>query len=142
MNYIGLNLVLWLLILVISMVIGMVTTYIQPACAVQDNWTLHTVSIHPGQSGMNNINIGVAYNVTDNIRIGAVHNSYEKVSLYVVNITTINDNWRIGTGVASGYRSEFWSSSPVIPVISVEYDITDNLSVLWFGTAINLEVKF
>lgn len=98
---------------------------------------MHLVSTHPGQSGLNNINPGIAYNVTDDIRIGAVRNSYKRLSLYVMEVYSVTDRLRIGAGAASGYEAEF--GSPIIPVVAVEYDITDSFSVVWFGLAFNLE---
>ena len=113
-------------------------------------WTIHTVSAHIGVSGLNNVNPGAGYNLTRHIRVGGFYNSYEKPSLYAAAFGDINSRVRIGAGLVSGYTFDTDSdegflsgkTSGVVPLLALEVDITRNLSLAWFGQAINLEVKF
>lgn len=103
------------------------------------DWSFHLVSVHPGQSGMNNINPGASYRMNDNLRLGALRNSYEKTSIYVMGIAPVAPKWRVGMGLISGYQERYGES--VIPAIAVEYDVTDSFSLVWFGLAFNVEVR-
>lgn len=121
-----------------------------PAVADDTPWTIHTASVHfgPGTEGLNNVNPGVAYQFANNVRVGGLYNSYKLPSVYAAYIHDVTDNFHVGLGVVSGYT---WSSeehalvgkaNSVVPLLAVEADITDNVSLVWFGQAINLEVKF
>lgn len=114
---------------------------IQSYPVLSDDWIIHTVSQHPFDSGVNNINPGVAYD-TGEYRSGVFYNSYKRTSFYTAKVSSITTKLKIGYGVASGYSSEFWDSSPLIPIIAMEYNVTNNLSLIWFGKAINIGVKF
>jgi len=108
-----------------------------PLCADQGGWTVHTVSMHfATDEELNNINPGVAYDPFDHMRIGGVVNSYKQLSLYAVGIVPITPRLRIGMGGVSGYGDGIKS------MLAVEYDIRSDLSILWFGKAINMELKF
>ena len=118
------------------------------AQADQGDWTVHTVSAHLITEDMNNFNPGLAYDITDNYRVGGLYNSFEKPSLYVARIFDVHSRVRVGAGIISGYK---WDSdqndvvgktASVLPFLAVEVDVTDNVSVIWFGEALNLEVKF
>lgn len=102
-----------------------------------EGWTVHTVSMHYQDGGQyNNINPGVAYDVMKYARVGAVINSYYRLSTYAAAIMPVSDKLRIGVGMVTGYRPG------AVPLISVEYDIRPGLSIVWFGTALNMEIKF
>jgi hypothetical protein len=123
-------------------------SYAFDASAEQGDWTIHTVSVHAGVTGLNNFNPGLAYDVRDDLRVGALYNSYEKPSLYVAKLFNIKKRFRAGVGVISGYK---WDSDQndvtgkttgILPLVAAEFDIAPNISILWFGQAFNLEVKF
>lgn len=120
------------------------------AHADQGDITVHTLSMHFGSNAdqMNNINPGIAYDIRDDLRVGALYNSYYKPSLYVAKVIRLNRRLSAGLGVISGYK---WSSQErdvvgetysIIPMLAVEARISDNVSVLWFGQAFNLQVRF
>jgi hypothetical protein len=139
-----------------------------PSCAraEQGDITLHTVSAHVGVSGLNNINPGVGYDLTDNVRVGGFYNSYRKPSAYVAAFLNIHPRFRVGAGVISGYSFQSeddetlksadkpecsglcGNASGVLPLVAAEFDIVPQkgsrpgVSVVWFGQALNLEVKF
>lgn len=118
------------------------------------DWTIHTVSAHVGVSGLNNVNPGVGYNVTDGLRVGALYNSYKKPSAYVAGFIDFppgQNRVRVGGGLISGYTFDTSDTADslitgkttgIVPLVAVEVDITKNVSVVWFGQAFNLEVKF
>ena len=116
------------------------------ANAEQGDITLHTVSLHVGASGLNNLNPGAAYGVTDHVRIGALYNSYRKPSAYVFYIHPLTDRLRLAGGVISGYRYSggrlYGKTASAVPAIALEYDVTKQLSVVWFGQAFSLEIKY
>jgi hypothetical protein len=111
-------------------------------------WTVHTVSAHVGVSGLNNINPGIGYNVSEYIRLGALYNSYKKPSAYAVGFYDLHPRFRVGAGLISGYTFEpgtfqvTGKTAGIVPLIAAEVDITKHVSVVWFGQAFNLEVKF
>lgn len=108
-----------------------------PLQADQGNWTVHTVSMHfSNDEELNNINPGVAYDLFEYMRIGGVVNSYKRLSLYAVGIIPITHRLRVGVGTVNGY-----DNGPQ-PMAAIEYDILPDLSILWFGKAINMELKF
>lgn len=123
-------------------------TYGLDARSEQGDWTIHTVSAHVGVSGLNNVNPGVGYDVTDNLRIGGFYNSYRKPSAYALGFFEVHPRFRVGAGVISGYTFTpgTWEvegkTAGLIPAVAAELDITNNVSVVWFGQAFNLEVKF
>ncbi len=108
--------------------------------------TIHTVSTHVGVKGLNNINPGVAYDLTDRLRLGALLNSYKKPSAYAAYMIPILPRLRVGIGAISGYQLNGMrisgKTASVIPLFAVEVDVLKNISVVWMGQAINLEVKF
>ena len=111
------------------------------------DWTVHTVSEHIGQSGFNNVNPGLGYDYTPSLRVGGLYNSFERPSFYAVGIYNLTDSFRIGAGVISGYVIKDWEvgqgdHDSIIPIIAMEYDISDHVSIAWFGTVLNLELKF
>lgn len=117
--------------------------------ASEGDFTVHTVSAHVGVSDLNNINPGLGYDITDDLRVGAFYNSYELPSFYIAKLIHIPFMPRIraGLGVISGYTWD-WDQEDVIgetggllPLVAIEADITRNVSVLWFGNAVNLEIK-
>ncbi len=110
---------------------------VSPLYADQGDWTAHTVSMHfNNDEELNNINPGAAYDLFKYMRIGGVINSYKHLSLYAVGIIPITHRLRVGVGVVNGYNN-----GPQ-PMAALEYDIRPNLSILWFGKAINMELKF
>ena len=118
-----------------------------PYAASGEGWTAHTVSAHVGCPDCSWATPGLAYDVHSHVRIGALLNSYHKPSAYAVGIIPVRDNVRIGLGAASGYKLGHnfqltGDTMSVAPVLAIEVDLTDHLSLLWFGQAINLEVKF
>lgn len=124
-------------------------TYCTDSAADQaGDWTIHTVSVHVGVSGLNNVNPGVGYNVTDHLRVGAFWNSYNKPSAYATGWFDLHPRVRVGAGLASGYTfvPGTWQvegkTTGLVPVLAAEVDITDHVSVGWFGQALNLELKF
>ena len=114
--------------------------------ALADGWTVHTRSMHFGVDGLNNNNPGLAYDVRPDVRVGALYNSYKKPSLYAAKIIPLNRYMRVGLGVITGYT---WrdgdihgKTTGILPLLAVEADLAPNISVIWLGQAINLEVKF
>lgn len=109
------------------------------------DWTVHTVSLH-AQHGMNNLNPGLGFDLRPDWRVGAYYNSYKDVSAYSLYIHPLTDRLRIGVGLVTGYRweggVEKGEGRHVIPMLGLEYDINHRLSLGFFGTAVNLEVKF
>lgn len=107
--------------------------------------TVHTVSTHVGVDGLNNINPGIGIDYRD-VRFGALYNSFEKPSVYGAYIVPLHPRVRVGLGAVTGYEYRdggiYGKTTGVMPLFAVEADITDNVSVLWFGRAINLELKF
>jgi hypothetical protein len=141
----------WVGLAALAMVLGSCSYIVtSDACAAEGDVTVHTVSTHIGVSGLNNINPGVAYDVTDNFRVGALVNSYKKPSAYAALMIPMGDRLRIGAGVISGYRFSKGDedgmvqghTAGLVPLVAVEVDITKRLSAVWMGQAINLEVKF
>lgn len=116
--------------------------------AVHADWTIHTVSAHVGVKGLNPYNPGIGYDVTDKVRVGALYNSYKKPSGYALYIVPLHPRFRFGAGLISGYKlnTNTWEVSgktgSIIPAVALEADITRNVSAVWFGQAINLELKF
>lgn len=109
-----------------------------PVHADPQPWTVHTVSQHYRQNNeeINNLNPGIAYDPIRYTRIGAVVNSYKHLSAYAAVIIPLSDNLRLGVGGVTGYGHK------TRPLVAIEYDIKPGLSILWFGTAINVELKF
>lgn len=107
--------------------------------------TLHTVSYHVGVSGMNNFNPGIAYQHKD-VRVGVLYNSFKLPTAYGAYIIPVHERVRFGVGAVTGYEWRdggiYGKATGVLPLVAAEIDITDNVSVLWFGRALNLEVKF
>jgi len=111
--------------------------FLSPVVVQAEGWTVHTVSMHYQDHGQyNNINPGIAYDVFKYARVGAVVNSFYHLSTYAAAIIPVSRKMRIGLGVVTGYKG-----GP-LPMVSVEYDIRPGLSILWFGTALNMEIKF
>ena len=108
--------------------------------------TVHTASVHVGASGLNNINPGVAYDLKDRLRLGALLNSFKKPSVYAAYLIPLGTKVRVGVGVITGYEYKdgrvLGKTASAIPMVAVEVDITEHVSVLWFGHALNLEWKF
>ena len=108
--------------------------------------TVHTVSVHVGASGLNNINPGVAYDLTDRLRLGALLNSFGKPSAYAAYLIPLGTKVRVGVGAVTGYQYKdgrvLGKTASAIPMLAVEVDVTKHVSVLWFGQALNLELKF
>ena len=123
---------------------------INEARAEQGDITVHTVSHHLQSDGLNNVNPGVAYDVTDHIRVGALYNSYKNPGAYVAAIYPMNDRVRIGAGLISWYKFQegtiAQSDFGVIPMVAVEVDIIQTkryaVSGIWFGETLNLQIKF
>ena len=97
--------------------------------------------------GMHNFNPGVGYDINPNVRVGGLYNSYKEPSFYAAGIVNITDKFRTGLGVISGYKLEGGlvhegSHTSIIPFIAMEYDLTDHVSVAWFGEVVHLELKF
>ncbi len=135
----------WPALAALSVAIGL--TLAAGSCdAEQGDITLHTVSVHVGAPGLNNINPGVAYDVTDNVRVGGLYNSYKKPSVYAAYLYPLSSRFRIGAGIVTGYaidgRRIKGKTVSAIPLLAAEFDVTKRLSVIWFGQAFNLEVKF
>lgn len=118
------------------------------AFAQGNGWTVHTVSVHAATQGLNNINPGIAYDVRDDLRVGAIYNSYKKPSLYVAKLFNVRKRFRAGLGVISGYTWDndkggvYGKTSGILPLVAAEFDLAPGVSLLWFGEAFNLEVKF
>lgn len=107
---------------------------------------MHTVSTHLGGSGLNNINPGVAYDLSDRLRLGALLNSFKKPSVYAAYLIPLGTRVRAGVGAVTGYQYKdgqvLGKTASAIPMLAVEVDVTKHVSVLWFGQALNLELKF
>ena len=129
--------------LVVCAVLGLCVGSLAKNCSA--DVTVHTVSTHVGVSGMNNINPGIGIDYRD-VRFGALYNSFEKPSVYGAYIVPLHPRVRVGLGAVTGYEYRdggfYGKTTGVLPLFAVEADITDNVSVLWFGRAINLELKF
>jgi hypothetical protein len=118
-----------------------------PAAA---EWTIHTGSVHfgSGSDEMNNLNPGIGYQFRNNVRVGALYNSYKYASAYAAYVYDVRDNVHLGFGAITGYKWDsdqkdlVGDSTGVVPLFAVEVDLSDSLSLLWFGQAINLEYKF
>lgn len=130
----------------IALALGLTAALATDAHSAEGGWTVHTVSVHVGASGLNNFNPGVGYALTDNFRVGALYNSYKVPSAYALGIYNVNSRFRVGAGVISGYTynngAVSGKASGVLPAVAAELDITKRLSVVWFGQAFNLEFKF
>jgi len=114
--------------------------------AAKGDITVHTVSTHFGANGMNNINPGIAYNVHDRVRFGALVNSFKLPSAYGAYLLPVTEDIRLGFGLVTGYQFKdgriLGKTNSVIPLFAVEVDVIKNVSVLWFGTAVNVTLKF
>ena len=132
-------------VIVIAMFVASMLLNTRTAEAAEGDITIHTVSTHIGVSGLNNINPGVAYDVTDRLRVGVLRNSFKKPSAYAALMWALHDRVHLGVGVISGYGIEdgaiIGKTAGIIPLLAVELDITDHVSVVWMGQAINLELK-
>jgi len=132
-----------------AMALVMLACMAQPVEAEQGDITLHTVSAHVGISGLNNINPGIGYDLSDTVRVGAFYNSYRKPAVYALRIFPVTSRLRVGLGVVTGYRLReehgdlvtSGKATSVLPALAVEFDITRRLSLAVLGQAINLEVK-
>lgn len=130
-------------ILAMALALGLSTA------AAGNDWTIHTVSVHVGVEDLNNLNPGIGYNVTDDIRVGAFYNSYKLPSVYAAKLIPLHPRVRLGLGAITGYKLVspdegliVGKATGVVPLLAIEADITDNVSVIWFGRALNLEVRF
>lgn len=128
------------------------------ATAEKGDVTIHTVSAHMGApDGLNNLNFGMGFDVTNNVRIGGFYNSYSEPSAYAAAFVTIPNTGgrlRVGGGAISGYAiGDNWrlkgDAKSVLPFVAAEVDIIrvkrgrkPGVTLGWFGQAINLEVKF
>lgn len=130
---------------ILIIILGLVFT---PLAHADSKWTIHTVSTHLITDDMNNVNPGLAYDVREDIRIGALYNSYNRPSLYAAKIFPIHDRVRVGLGVITGYgwdsdeHDVYGKTTGVIPLLALELDVTKHVSIIWFGEALNLELKF
>lgn len=137
---------LWLDAAVIAAVVLFLFA-IAPEAKGEEGWTIHTVSAHVGWDEANNINPGLAYETTDGWRFGGYYNSYKLPSVYAAKVIPINDRWRYGIGVVTGYKfdSEQFitgSTSGAIPFVALEFDVTEHVSIITLANAISLEIKF
>jgi len=130
----------------IVLAIALVAALGASRCESAERYSLHTVSHHIGVEGLNNLNPGLGYDVTPNLRVGAFYNSYKKPSTYVMGMVPVHRYVNIGAGLMSGYTMDDWQvsgkTSGFIPAVAVEVKLHRNLSAVWFGQAINLQVKF
>ena len=115
--------------------------------AFAEGFTVHTVSYHVGADDLNNVNVGLGYDIAENVRIGALYNSYSKPSAYAAAFVSLNKRVRIGAGVITGYAiGEDWrlegKTTSILPLAAAEVDLTEHVSVIWFGQALNLALKF
>jgi len=114
--------------------------------AAEGDVTVHTFSVHLQGRGLNNVNPGVGYDVTDTFRTGILYNSYKKPSVYAAYIVPWSPRIRAAFGVVTGYAFKDkriqGKTYSAVPLVALEVDLTDTISILWFGTALNLEVKF
>ena len=120
---------------------------IQAAKAEQGDIHVHTLTAHVGVSGLNVVTPGLAYDVTDNLRIGGlVRNSYGFKSVYVAGYTRINKYVSLGGGFITGYgwdgKQVIGKKNGIIPLAAVQFHITDNVGVTVFGQALNLTFTF
>ena len=129
-----------------GLVLLFVTGMSKTCSADEGDITVHTASVHVGASGLNNINPGIAYDLKDRLRLGALLNSFKKPSVYAAYLIPLGTKVRVGVGVITGYEYKdgrvLGKTASAIPMLAVEVDITDHVSVLWFGQALNLELKF
>ena len=122
---------------------------IQTARAEQGDISVHTLTAHIGVSGLNVVTPGIAYDISDNVRVGGlVRNSYGFKSAYILGYTHLNKYVSVGAGVISGYTWDgdagqvVGQKNGVIPLLAAEFRITDHVAVTWFGQAFNLTLKF
>ena len=106
---------------------------------------LHTFTAHIHDPGLEAVTPGIAYQ-TNGYRFGILRNSYRFTSVYMSRIYPITNSLRTGVGIVSGYGVKggcvVGRRNGLIPFIAVEKDLTDNVSLVWFATAINLEVRW
>jgi len=128
------------------LVLWAATGLVRTCNAAEGDVTVHTVSTHLGGSGLNNINPGVAYDLSDRLRLGALLNSFKKPSVYAAYLIPLGTRVRAGVGAVTGYQYKdgqvLGKTASAIPMLAVEVDVTKHVSVLWFGQALNLELKF
>lgn len=133
---------------VIALAVSLVALSAAECQAREGGWTVHTVSAHVATRGLNNFNPGIAYDVRDDLRVGGLYNSYEKPSFYVAKLFNVRKRFRAGLGIISGYtwdqdeRDVVGKTSGILPFVAAEFDLAPGVSLLWFGEAFNLEVKF
>ena len=111
--------------------------------------SFHTFSAHIKEDNREEFTPGIAF-TEGGYRFGYLRNSFKINSFYGTKIFRISDSMRLGLGVITGYEYATTEDGTgitgknggAIPFVAVEKDITDNISVLWFGRAVNLIVKF
>ena len=120
---------------------------IQTVRAEQGDISVHTLTAHVGISGLEVFTPGVAYDLSDNVRVGGLwRNSYGFKSAYILGYHRLNKYVSVGAGVISGYTWDdgqvVGQKNGVIPLLAAEFRVTDNVAVTWFGQAFNLTLKF
>jgi len=80
--------------------------------------------------GMNNNNLGIAYQTDSGYSIGVYHNSLRRTSFYAGKAFMANEYLGVYVGAATGYN---WKGSPVMPFVAglVNIPVTDEFSVLF-----------
>lgn len=109
---------------------------------------VHTHTYHQHQEGqeIEAFTPGLGYETDGGYRFGALRNSFGIPSVYAVKTFPENKRFRFGLGAISGYE---WTGRGLrgrergaVPIVGAEYDILDNVSVVWFGQALNLVLKW
>jgi len=127
-----------------------IIVFLLAGCApvLAGNWSIHTYTAHIPVANSEHLKLftpGIGY-THDGYRFGYFRNSFDVDSFYAAKLYPYNDQLRFGMGAISGYKftGSRLTGHPggIIPLLVAEFDITDNISVLWMGRAFNLEVKF
>ena len=107
---------------------------------------VHTFTVHAGGEKLEKFTPGLGYTTNSNYRFGILRNSYKLPSIYAVKMFPVFKGVQIGMGAITGYRLKGIKigkdEDGVIPLLAAEIDIVKNVSIIWFGQAISLALKF
>jgi len=109
-------------------------------------FVVHTFTYHAGGEKLETFTPGLGYTTNSSYSFGALRNSFKSSSIYIVKMFPIFKGVRVGMGAITGYYHKGGrvgkDEDGVIPLLAAEIDITKNVSVIWFGNAFNLTLKF
>jgi len=116
-----------------------------PIAYAEGQFSIHLVTGHIGINNLETVTPGIAY-TEKGYRAGVIRNSFRLPSFYAAKLYDINHRLRFGLGIITGYSIEGLhlkgDTSGVIPLLAAEFDINNQLSILFTGRAFNLELKF